>query len=112
MLETSKLYRMFLYKLIKENRLPNSLFGDYRTPTAKNSKGLCVKRNLSLGEIMVNVIRRFSNYGWYNKLLSCENSVISLFFILTGHILACKRLLIKSTRFEKLNPAELSSQYN
>ena len=62
MLKTSKLYRIFLYKLIKVNLLPNSLFGDYSTPTAKNSKGLCVKRNLSLGEIMVNVIRRLSNH--------------------------------------------------
>ena len=31
----------------------------------------------------------------------------SPFLILKGHILACKRVLIKSTRFEKLNPAEL-----
>ena len=60
MLKTSKLYRIFLYKLIKENLLPNSLFGDYSTPTAKNSKGPCQKK-LSLGDIMVNVSPRLSS---------------------------------------------------
>lgn len=44
MLKTSKLYRIFLYKLIKVNLLPNSLFGDYSTPTAKNSKVPCQKK--------------------------------------------------------------------
>ena len=61
MLKTSNLCRIFLYKLIKVNLLPNSLFGDYSTPTAKNSKGPSAKRNLSLGDIMVNVSHRITS---------------------------------------------------